>query len=425
MTTSQKIRVRLSEVRERLNAIAALEGEAFTDEVRSEAEALHTEYADLEIRHRAAILAEPEPEEREAAPDAEMRERVELRSRASLGTYLAAALSGRVVSDGAEAELAKAAGVGEGKIPLELWDTAPRAERRQAEQRADAVSPAPGTVGVNLDRILPAIFAPSVAPSLGIDMPRVASGTYASATISTSLSADAKAKGGAAESTAAALTVTTATPKRVSARLSLTAEDIASVGHSGFEAALRENLSLVLSDELDDQALNGDGSAPSLSGIFKALTDPSAPAAGVAGFDTFVAAFAGGLDGLWASRMSDVGILAGVDTYSLSARTFRDATGQDLGSIAFADYAASKYGGWRTSKRMPATESHVQQAILRRMGRGGLRTAVCPHWGALSIDDIYTDSASATRHFTAHVLLGDVIVTQPGAYAQVAFRVSA
>ena len=73
---------------------------------------------------------------------------------------------------------------------------------------------------------------------------------------------------------------------------------------------------------------------------------------------------------------------------------------------------------------MPDTAASVQQAILYRRGRTGIRTAVCPHWNAVSIDDIYTDSASAQRHFTMHVLLGDVILVQPDAYAQVAFRVS-
>ena len=421
MTNAQRIRLRLSQVRQRLNEIAGLEGEAFTDEIRREAESLQTEYRDLETRHQAAIVAEPEPEEREAAPDAEMRERVELRSKASLGAYLAAAFKGRAV-DGAEAELRAAAGIADG-IPLELWDV-PRAEERH-EERADTVTGAPGTVGVNLDRIRPAIFAASIAPRLGIAMPRVPSGSYASATISTSLTAAAKEKGGAAESTAAAFTVTSATPKRVSARLSLAAEDIASVGQANFEAALRENLSLVLSDALDSQALTGDGQAPNLTGILQRLTDPSAPAVGVETFDRFVATFAGGIDGLWASRMSEVGIVCGPDTYRLSAKTFRDAAGQDLGDMAFSDYAAAKYGGWWTNKRMPAAASKVQAGILYRRGRTGLRTAVCPHWGAISIDDIFTDSASATRHFTAHVLLGDVILVQPDAYAQVAFRVAA
>ena len=138
---------------------------------------------------------------------------------------------------------------------------------------------------------------------------------------------------------AGALTVTTATPKRISARLELTLEDIAAIGQQNFEAILRQNLSLALSDELDDQVINGDGQAPNLTGMFERLGNPAAPAAGVADFDDFVAAFAGGIDGLWSNTVKDVAIVAGVDTYALSAQTFRDAAGQDLGSTAFADYA--------------------------------------------------------------------------------------
>ena len=79
---------------------------------------------------------------------------------------------------------------------------------------------------------------------------------------------------------------------------------------------------------------------------------------------------------------------------------------------------------------MPTTEAHIQQGILYRKGRSamgasaGMRTAICPHWGEVSIDDIYSGSAKGERYFTMHVLLGDVILVQPDAYAQVAFRVS-
>jgi len=425
MTASQKIELRRSEIRTRLGEIAKLEGDDFTDEVRSEASRLETEYSDTETRMRAALVAE-EAEEREMREeggaeqmDAEMRERIQLRSRASLGTFLAAAIKGRAVK-GAEAELMEAAGVGDG-IPLELWDIP--TEDRQREERA--VTGTPGTVGVNLDTIRPAVFAPSIAPRLGIEMPRVMSGTFASATIATSTAAAAKAKGDDAPATAATFEVTSATPKRISARLSLAIEDIAAVGQANFESALRENLSLALSDQLDDQAINGDGQAPNLTGILQRLTDPNDPAAGVADFDDFVDAFAGGIDGLWASRMNEVGIVCGPETYRLSAKTFRDAAGQDLGDMAFADYAMAKYGGWWTNKRMPDKAAHIQQAILYRRGRMGIRTAVCPHWGRIGIDDIYSGSASGTRHVTFHVLLGDVILVQPDAYAQVAFRVSA
>ena len=436
MTAAQKrlreLRERQSKERGRMAELALVD--TLDGEQREELDTIERGTPDLERQIRAATVAveSEEAEQRTAAnenePDGEQRERLELRSKAMLTNYLLAAARGRMV-DGAEAELSAAAGV-QG-IPLELWDVP---ETRQVDDGREtrAITPAPGTVGVNLDPIRPAVFANSIAPRLGIAMPRVASGTYASATISTSQSAAAKDKSAAIDATAGAMTVTTATPKRVSARLELTLEDVAAVGQTNFESALRENLSLALSDELDDQAINGDGQAPNLKGMFNVLTDPSAPAAGVAAFDIFVAAFAGGVDGLWANTLKDIAIVAGPETYRLSAKSFRDVGTNNghRGDISFADYAMEKFGGWWTNKRMPDKANHIQQGILYRKGRSmqggsaGMRTAVCPHWGEVSIDDIYSGSAKAERYFTMHVLLGDVIVVQPDAYAQVAFRVS-
>ncbi len=149
MTASQRIRVRLSEVRSRLNEIAGIDD--LTDEVRTESETLQTEYADLETRHRAAIVGEGEEETREVHPDAEMRERIELRSKASLTNYFMSAARGRLAS-GPEAELQSAAGIGDG-IPLELWDS-------DVETRA--ITEAPGTVGVNLVSCITNGFAVSL-----------------------------------------------------------------------------------------------------------------------------------------------------------------------------------------------------------------------------------------------------------------------
>ena len=401
-----------------------------TDEQRSELDTIEQGTPDLERLLRAAMVASEAEEcaaEIRAAnePDAEQRERIELRSRASLTAYLRAALEGRQV-DGAEAELRSAAGVS--GIPLELWDAT-----QPDEQRADAATGTPGTVGINLDRIRPQVFANSIAPRLGIQMPRVESGTYASATISTSLAAGAKAKGADAEATAALFTVSSVTPKRISARLSIQIEDVAAVGQANFESILRENLALVLSDELDKQAINGDGSAPNLAGVFQALSDPAATTA-VADFDAFAAAHAAGIEGLWASALKDVSIVCGPATMGLSARTFQTATNYK-GELSAAAYALSHTGGWWTNKRMPAAATfesvdNVQQAILYRKGRsmmgaaGAMRTAVCPHWNEISIDDIYSGSASGTRHFTMHVLLGDVILVQPDAYEQIAFQLA-
>ena len=320
MTSAQKrlreLRERQSQERGRMAELSVLD--ELKDEQRSELAAIEKGTPDLERQTRAAVVA-LEDEEREAEtraadnPDTEQRERIELRSKASLSEYLRCALSGQQVA-GPEQELRAAAGIS--GIPLELWDV-PRETRAATE--------APGTTGVNLDRIRPAVFANSIAPKLGIEMPRVESGTYASATINASLTAAARIKGADADATEATFTVTAVTPKRISARLSIQAEDVAAVGQANFEAILRENLALVLSDSLDDQAINGDGTAPNLTGIFERLGDPAAAPVVVADFDAFAAAHASGIDGLWANTLKDVSIVCGPATMALSARTFQTA----------------------------------------------------------------------------------------------------
>ena len=406
---------------DRQRAIELSKADALTDETRAELDAIETRAADTERQLRAARLAVEDEDaaatvdKGDSAPDAEQRARIELRSRASLGLYLRAALNGRSVT-GAEAELQQAAGVD--GIPIELWQV----PRPDAEHRA--ISPAPGTVGVNLDVLRPAVFAPSIADKLSIEMPQVESGTYATGTITTSATADAVAKSAEVPQSAAAFAVGTTTPHRIGASLGLTLEDIAAVGQANFESVLRENVSLVLSDHLDDMMINGDTAtdANELEGIFKRLTDPTDPTA-VADFDTFAAAHAGGIDGLWANTLTDVVIVCGPDTMKLSARTFQSATNYK-GELSAAAYAMANTGGWWTNKRMPDTASTIQHAILCRKGRPGMRLAVCPHWGYISIDDIYTGARKGERHFTVSVLVGDVILVQPDAYAQVAYKVA-
>ena len=164
MTNEQRIQLRLSEVRTKLNEIAGID--KLTDEHRSESQALQTEYADLEIRHRAAIVAAGETKaEDNTGEGAELRS---LTQRPSLGAYLAAAASGQNV-DGAEAELRDAFGIRDSAtVP---WAAlAPRAP----EDRA--ITPAPSTLPRQQDEILARVFPMSATAFLGVDMPRVAVG---------------------------------------------------------------------------------------------------------------------------------------------------------------------------------------------------------------------------------------------------------
>ena len=108
MTNKQKISLRVSAVRQRLNAISGLEGEAFTDEIRGEAGALQSEYNDLETRHRAAVISEGDEENRMAGQfgggDGESAERRALLGRVHVSDYLTRAAAGTGI-DGGAAEL--------------------------------------------------------------------------------------------------------------------------------------------------------------------------------------------------------------------------------------------------------------------------------------------------------------------------------
>ena len=414
MTTQQKLELRASEIRAKLNELSGLEtlDEAQTAEVGS----LTGEYATVETRKRAAIVAES------AAPviepgqviDAEHRERLDLRGRAKLTNFLVAALRGRQV-DGVEGELS-AACESRGDIPLEIFEADPR----NVEERV--ATSAPGTVGLAVAPIQPKVFAPSIAPYFGIDMPQVGSGTFSQARIDTALIPDAKAKGAAIAATAATFAVKSATPKRVSARLEILAEDIAAAGVSNFESALRQNLTMALSAELDNQMINGAGANNDLNGLFEALTNPGADGTTLT-FAHGIGKLAGLIDGLWASETSHIRQVVGVATYRLAAALFAGSA-SNKGERPLADYLRDNSGGFRTNSRMPAVASMKQQGLAFRAGVSGIRTAVCPHWGRIGITDVYSGSASAQTSVSFHVLVGDVLVIQPDAYAETTYKVS-
>ena len=173
MTEVQKLELRRSKIRERFSVIAGLQGDAYSAEIQTEEAGLQVEYGSIEVRVRTAIITEEEElEAAKHAPgngvDPEVRARLELRSRASVTNFVIAAMKGRAVT-GPEAELHQACELEAGQIPMELWDV-PRAETR-SEHRD--ITPAPGTTGINLDVLRPAVFAPSIADQLGIQMPAV------------------------------------------------------------------------------------------------------------------------------------------------------------------------------------------------------------------------------------------------------------
>ena len=344
--------------------------------------------------------------------DGENRERRELRGRSRLAKYVSAALDGLPVQ-GAEAELSAAAGC-PGAVPLELFET-----RREATEHR-AITPAPATTDESLAPIVPAIFDRSAAAWLGIEMPTVGTGDAGYPVLSTSLTGAPLAKSAEAAETAGAFTVTMAQPRRISGAFRFTVEDAARL--SGMEAALRANIGSVLSDELDNQAINGSGSGDgTVNGLLNILTDPAAPAATEESFARYVAAAASHVDGLFAADLGGIRQLVGVQTYGHMAGEFRS----NNDSTTAEGWLMDRTGGVRTSRRIAAPAVNIQQAIIRRSNPAGDRAAVMPVWNGLQmIRDPYTSALKGEVTITAVLLVGDVIVLRSGAFVQDSYRLA-
>ena len=419
MLKSQRLLLEQSERREKVNAL--LGKDSLTDEERSTLDEQTTRLQQIEVEYRAAVVVEQaaENETRTSSDglDAEHRERLDLRRRCHLTTYFCSRLGGAALR-GAELEYLAADDVPEGAIPLSVMDPDPR---DRVEHRAEAPTPAPSTTGRIMAPIVPTVFETSVAGYLMCEMPRVTTGSYNVPRITTSLTAGWKAKDGETDSTAAALTVSTSTVKRLSGRMSLRIEDVAAVGMEDFEAALRMNLQQVVGNALDDALLNGTGANDQPAGLLVRLTDPVAPTQ-AADFGAFVSTAAGAISAseLWASGLPDVRTLAGPATMELSETVFRGTDSY----ISAGAYLRGQTGGWRSNAHVPDAESNIQQAVQVLLGRPGLSIARMPTWGRLEIDDIYTGSAAATTYRTVHVLCGDLIVLHPDAFRQVAHKLA-
>ena len=338
LTKAEKLRQEQSRAREtviRLNKKSDTES-GLTDEERADLNSQVDRLETVESEIRSATVAEAAERaelEIEAAAgggdavDPETRERNDLAKRARVGNFLMAAIRGGRV-DGAEAEIRAALNMGDADIPMAILDVPHR--ERQAELRAEnrAVTDPPGTVGLNLGMVQPFVFAPSIASRLGIEIRDVPTGTYAVPTITTAPSSAApKAKAAAADATAAAFAVKSATPKRIPARLSLSLEDVAAVGTESFESALRQALQGNLSASFDNQIINGSGAAPNLSGLIHQLDNPADPAAGVETFDRWAAIAASVIDGLWCTRLGEVSSIWNAESYRQASVTFRGVDG--------------------------------------------------------------------------------------------------
>ena len=199
MLTSQRMQLELSELRNKINAMAN------SDDYEVDAlESLNGEYRKAEVRFQAALIEEASEEEHapDGDVDGETLEIRELRHNVQTAAYVTAALLQEPLT-GREKELNEALQLrGAGHIEMPWAALLSDNDRLQLR----AATEAPDTSDVVTNRILGRVFASGALQYLGVSFPTVPPGASNFPVLSAGVAPATADKEGAANQTAATLT---------------------------------------------------------------------------------------------------------------------------------------------------------------------------------------------------------------------------
>ena len=390
-----------------------LDKEDRSDDDKSRLAELTREMRSLEGDIQAALLVEEEPstETRETGDgeDAEKKELDGLLERASILPYFGEAVSGRDVQ-GVEHEI-RSGLLGDdargGLVPFEMLLPDGREERADAATTVAAAARTPGSQASVLERV----FTRSIAARLMVSMPMVEVGQANFPVLASGTTAENVNAGTAKDATAATFTGVSLDPVRLSARYVFRYEDIAKL--RSYESVLRRDLTAAMTDAMDDQIVNGDGSAPNVNGFLNELAAPADPGAATT-WNEHLKAHTDEVDGINAYGLSDLRCVIGKASFSYLETLFRTGA-QDNGPRASAqEYVMGRIGGGMVSSRIPAPASNIQLGIIAKTSYPG-RNAVAPIWRALElIRDPYTRASQGEVALTAIMLWNFKIIRETG-----------
>ena len=391
MKVSQKIALEMSEKREKLNALLAVD--EMSEEQRTEMGTHSTRMQQLEVEARAAILAEDEITiTRTDVVDGEDRELRSLIGRANVGNIFDAALEHRS-TDGPEAELQAHFKLAANSIPLAMLETR-------------AVTPAPGDVGTQQSTIIPGVFPQSCASFLEIDSPTVPVGEHVFPVLSTNADVGAPAENAAQAETTGSFSADVLSPTRLQASFFYSREDRARF--AGMDESLRMNLSDALSDGLDKQILVG------TNGLFTGTNLANHASTAESSYANYRSELAyGRVDGTYAMGVGDLRIVMGSATYGHAAGVFRSNTAGDRAAL---EDLMSVVAGVKVSAHIPAVTSKKQECVVRL---GSRRDMVAPIWeGITLVPDEITKAATGQIVVTAIMLHAVKILRADGFHKQ-------
>ena len=380
MLISQRVQLKMSETREKLNDLAAAES---ADDI-SQRDKLAAELKALESEYRAAITTEAE-----STP--ESREWSDLSDRFDIGEMFGNVIEHRV-SAGEIAEVQSERGLAANAIPTEML----------MEHRA--VTPAPADTGQTQNQIEGYVFPRSVADFLGIPSPIVGVGDTTFPVLTSNPSAGTPAENANQAETTGAFTADVLTPGRIQASFFWSREDAGRM--AGMGDALREALQGGIADKLDSEIMRG------ANGLLTGTNLANHARGSASDYAHYVAELLyGRVDGRYAGDLADIRVVMGSDTFA-NAATKLPANGEVNALARIRNDSA----GVRVSAHVPDASGNKQNAVVRL---GQRRDMVAPLFGGVTlIPDEVTKAATGEIVLTAVLLHAVKILRSGGFYKQ-------
>ena len=413
MKKSQQLQLSISTARERLSKVvekrnAVAQGQPVSTDILKEMDEASKAIQPLEIEFRAAMIQEDNEEKKQKtiSPDSQEIEKRALVSKSSIVPFLLEAVENNRPLDGVEHE-ARQALLGDdartGLIPFEML----LHDEKGIEERVDVATPlasAAVTPGGQAD-ILGRVFSQSVANRLLVSMPMVDVGESNFPVLLTGTSASMASPGDAVDASAGSFTGFNLEPIRLQARYLFRQEDAYKL--RGIEDSLRRDLVSLLSDKMDDQIINGNGTAPQVNGFISELPTVTDPLA-VTTWAQYIANFTGLVDGLNAYSLNDIRSIIGSKTFVYGETLYR-TTESD---ISAQRYMEERTGGVSVSSRMGTANIQTNLAALTSYPGSN---AVAPIWRAIEVlRDPYTNSATGEVSLSATMFFNFKIVRESG-----------
>ena len=385
MTPTQKIQIRMSETREKLNDLVAAES---ADDI-TQRDKLSAELKAMETELRTAIELDGA-----ASTTAESREWAGLNSRFDLGELFSGVVEHRA-SSGVIAEVQKERGLSANDIPTELL---------MVEHRA--VTPAPTDVGQSQSQsqITGYVFPQSVAAFLGISSDIVPVGDASFPVLTSDPAAGTPSENAPQAETTGAFTADALSPSRIQASFFWSRESAARM--AGMGDALRDALQGGIADKLDKEILQG------TNGLFTGIILADHNRAASSDYAHYVSQLLyARVDGQSAFDLADIRVVMGHETFG-NAATKLPANGEQNALARIRDDS----GGVRVSVHVPPVASSKQNAVVRL---GNRRDMVAPVWGQVTlIPDEVTLADKGQIQLTAVLLYAVKVLRVGGFYKQ-------